>query len=125
MRFFVNHETCDNEIFSYDDLRKEFAKLIVSEADEYDGVSFSEFLNNCMDYNNGSLTEIPERPRFETEVARCFFLRLEREKGEHEIRYLAGLTEDEFYSEIDYDDYTLLEDQIALKLYKIRKGITE
>ena len=122
MRYFINNELCNPEVYSLDDLKKEFYKLNFEDRDKK---KFGEWLECCQDYNNGSLTEIPERPRFETEVARCFFLRLEREKGEYEIRYLAGLIEYEFYSEIDYDDYTLLNDQIALKLYKIERGITE
>lgn len=120
MRYFINNELYNPEVYSLDDLKKEFYKL---NFEDRDGKKFGEWLECCMDYNNGSLTEIPERPCFETEVARCFYLRLEREKGEYEIRYLAGLIEDEFYNEIEYDDYTLLEDQIALKLYKIERGI--
>lgn len=122
MRYFINNELCNPEIYSLDDLKREFYKL---NFEDRDGMKFGEWLECCQDYNNGSLTEIPERPSFETEVARCFFLRLEREKGEYEIRYLAGLIEDEFYNEIDYDDCVILEDQIALKLYKIERGITE
>lgn len=55
MRFFL----CENdEIFTEDALRKDF-DLHKADLPEFD--TFEEFLEMCQSYNNGALTEIPER----------------------------------------------------------------
>lgn len=55
MRYFINNELCNPQVYSLDDLKKEFYKLGL---EDRGGMKFGEWLECCQDYNNGSLTEI-------------------------------------------------------------------
>lgn len=121
MRYFINNELCNPEIYSLDDLKKEFYKL---NFEDREGMKFGEWLECCQDYNNGSLTEIPSKPEFETDVGERFGLVIERSWDKNELEVVRKMFNDEFYAWIN-GDYMLLESLVELKLYKIKRGITE
>ena len=50
--------TENNEIFSLAMLEEDFNIFKAESPSEYDGMTFGEYLNNCMTYNNGSLEEV-------------------------------------------------------------------
>lgn len=121
MRYFINNELCIPQVYSLDDLKKEFYKLTF---EDRDGKKFGEWLECCQDYNNGSLTEIPSKPKFETEAGEIFGHRIERSWDDYEIGLIRRMINDDFYEMIQ-EDYMLLESLIELKLYKLERGIEE
>jgi hypothetical protein len=54
MRKFLDYET--GNIVGYEDLQKEYEELKANNNTEAE--SFSQYLSNCMWYNNGTLKEV-------------------------------------------------------------------
>lgn len=55
MRYFRCIE--DDKIYTEEELKKDF-EILSKTYSEYDGITFGQYLNNCMTRNNGSIEEV-------------------------------------------------------------------
>ena len=123
MRYFRNIDSMDVTIMSLDDLRAEYIRLAREEAPEYDETSFSDFIENCLLKNNGSLVEIPQKNVTRSEIASCIYECVICERNKEKLGVWSDVVWDVNYGILDADDRNFLTYTIELQEYKIERGI--
>ena len=115
MRYFINHDYFDM-VISLEDFVRDYNGL---DPEEKDGRTWSQYLDDCMDYNNGSLSEIHLKPEFEGEIARRFYDRIAGAMDERDLDLISAIAWDDFCDMISWEDERELQEQIEFRRYQL------